>query len=188
MQFRSTNSKASHFGGDVLSNTDDSSHGVQLMGGSTGGIVQACGDETDIALTVRGKGAGALNFGAAGAPVTLTSTSVTLNSTEVSIGGSTTTFIGMIRTRIDFTVPALSSGGSDVHGSSIALAGCTTNSIFIVQPRAPLNSSVVGVSIQARCSTAGAIHLTFSNNTVSTLSGSTMSAYLLEFRLPAAVP
>lgn len=65
MQFRSTNGKFTHFSGDVVSNVDDSSHGVKLSGGSTGGVVEAVGDETNIALTVRGKGSGGVAIGSA---------------------------------------------------------------------------------------------------------------------------
>jgi hypothetical protein len=38
MNNRSTNSAFVHFGGDITSNVE-SSHGVQLSGGSTGGVV-----------------------------------------------------------------------------------------------------------------------------------------------------
>lgn len=63
MQFRSTNNKFTHFQGDVLSNVDDSSHGVGLFGGTTGGLVQAVGDEDNIVLSLRGKGAAGVNVG-----------------------------------------------------------------------------------------------------------------------------
>jgi hypothetical protein len=62
MNSRSTNNAFTHFSGDVVSNVE-SSHGVQLTGGSTGGVVQAFGDDTDISLTVRGKGAGGVVLG-----------------------------------------------------------------------------------------------------------------------------
>ena len=191
MQFRSSNSKFTHFQGDVLSNIDDSSHGVHLTGGSTGGIVQPAGDDDNIALTVRGKGTGAVRLGNSSQTLVstgITSTHVNLNSTKVSIGGSTTYFQTIRRVRIDFTVPELAANGAAVHGSSIALANLTTNAVIVVQPRTPLNSSVAGVHVQARCSTAGALHLTFMNGGGTTLSGSTMSAYALIFEnnVPAA--
>lgn len=59
MIYRSTNNAFTHFSGDVTSNVD-SSHGVQLTGGSTGGVVQPVGDDTDITLVLKGKGAGAV--------------------------------------------------------------------------------------------------------------------------------
>lgn len=95
MEFRSSNLKFVHYGGDILSNTDDgSSHGVQLTGGSTGGVVQPCGDEANIALNLRAKGSGPLTFN--GGPVNfnntgtyaITSTLVNITSTTVNVGSS----------------------------------------------------------------------------------------------------
>lgn len=63
MLFRSSNAKFTHFQGDVISNVDDSSHGVGLFGGTTGGLVQAVGDEDNVTLSVRGKGAAGVNLG-----------------------------------------------------------------------------------------------------------------------------
>lgn len=40
-----------------------SSHGVEIGGGSTGGTVQAVGDDTDITLNLLGKGAGGVRIG-----------------------------------------------------------------------------------------------------------------------------
>lgn len=98
MLFRSTNSKFTHHQGDFLSNTDDgSSHGIHLTGGSTGGVVQPCGDEADIALRLAPKGSGPLILGTAGGgpisllssgALTLTSTTVNLTSTTVNVGTS----------------------------------------------------------------------------------------------------
>ena len=88
MEFRSTNDSYSHIKGDLVTNVSsggvqNSSHGVHLTGGSTGGIVQASGDETNIALTVRGKGAGPLTLGSSGA--------------LLFSGGSTAPFSGFLR-------------------------------------------------------------------------------------------
>ena len=61
MEYRSTNANGYvHFQGDVVSNVSsgnaiNSSHGVRLTGGSTGGIVESAGDETNIALRLGGK-------------------------------------------------------------------------------------------------------------------------------------
>lgn len=205
MEFRSSNSKFTHHQGDFVSNVDDgSSHGVHLTGGSTGGIVQPAGDEDNIALNVRAKGTGPVRVGNSSQTVVLsgplsvtgavtstgavafTSTHVNINSTRVGIGGSTTTFTGIRRVRIDFTVPALSSHTAVT--SSLTVAGLTTNSAFILQPRGALNSTIAGVSVTGLCSTAGSLNLTFRNISETTLSGSTQSAYLIEFGMPAAVP
>ena len=189
MRFRSTNSKFTHVQGDFITNVDDSSHGVHLAGGSTGGIVQPAGDEDNIALTVRGKGTGGVTLGNSSqtlASTGITSTHINLNSTRISIGGSTTTFIGIRRVRVDFTVPALAANGAAV-ASSVSVTGLTTNAVITMQSRTAYNSSVTGVHVQARCSTAGALNLTFINGGGTTLSGSTMSAYALIHEMPAAV-
>lgn len=170
MNFRDS-SIATHFTRGIIAGVD-SSHGVKIEGGSTGGSIAAVGDDDDVSLSFAPKGLGTLR----------------LNSTRTAIGASTTTFTGIRRVRVDFTVPNLAANESAVHGSSLALAGLTTNSVIVLQPRAALNSTITGVDVQARCSTAGALHLTFMNNSGTTLTGSTMSAYALIFELPAAVP
>jgi len=62
MEYRSTNNAFVHYLGDITSNVD-SSHGVQLTGGSTGGFVQAVGDDGNITLTILPKGTGKLVLG-----------------------------------------------------------------------------------------------------------------------------
>lgn len=170
MRFRSTNTKFAHFQGDVLSNVDDSSHGVHLTGGSTGGIVQPCGDEDNIALSVRGKGTGRVNLG---------------NSSQVvSFGGSTATIALIRRVFVEFTIPTMAINAGANEGD-IAVAGLTTNAVVTIAPRGALNSSVAGVLIQSYCSTAGELHLTY-HNAGTTITGSTMSAYAMihEFNVP----
>lgn len=208
MLFRSSNSKFTHFQGDVLSNIDDSSHGVHLTGGSTGGIVQPCGDEDNIALTVRGKGTGGVTLGNSSqalvstgitsthinlqssriqigttGSLVMTSSNIALNSTRVSIGSSasgasTAYLIRVWRERIDFTVPAMAVNAGAEVGD-IAVTGLTTNAVVTIAPRGALNSTVAGVLIgHAFCSTAGQVHLTL-QNAGTTISGSTMSAYAM---------
>ena len=194
MLFRSTNSKFTHFQGDVISNIDDSSHGVMLSGGSTGGVVESVGDETNIALTVRGKGAGGVAIGNSSQTVTfsgpfastgIASTHINLNSTKISIGGSTAYLMTVRRVRVDFSVPTMAaSAGAEV--GDITVTGLTTNAVVTIAPRGALNSSVAGVSVtHAFCSTAGQIHLTLLN-AGTTITGSTMSAYAMihDFNIP----
>jgi hypothetical protein len=103
------------------------------------------------------------------------------NLTSVRIGQtSTTTFVRAQRYRIDFTVPALSSGGS--AETTVTVSGLSTSDVLIFQPRLTLNSSVSGVQALPRCSTTDELVLVCSNNTISTLSGSTQSGYLLAFK------
>ena len=63
MDRRSTNPVGyTHYTGDVTAGVD-SSHGVRLTGGSTGGILESVGDDTNITLTVRAQGAGQVVVG-----------------------------------------------------------------------------------------------------------------------------
>jgi len=63
MDYRST---GTHYSNDVVAGVG-SSHGVKLAGGSTGGTVQAVGDDTDITLNILGKGAGGVRLGSTAA-------------------------------------------------------------------------------------------------------------------------
>ncbi len=169
MEFRSTNDNGyAHHQGDIVSNVSsggvqNSSHGVHLTGGSTGGIVQAAGDETNIPLIVRGKG-----------------------SAGVVYGKNSTSQINMIQMyRVDWTVPALSSCGLDAASgdSTITVTGLTTNSVLMIQRRGALNSTnSTGLFLTGCCSTANELRLTVHNIGASTISGSTMSAYVAQFQ------
>src|SRR3990172_1917918 len=140
MLYRSTSAKFTHHQGDFLSNTDDgSSHGVHLTGGSTGGIVQPCGDEDNIALTVRGKGTGPLILG----------------STHVIVGGSTT-LIAIQKYVVQFTPPAVeASSWADL--STITVTGLATNSaLFGTFRQIDMAPSTLGSYVfSLACSTAG---------------------------------
>lgn len=156
MERRSTNDIGYvHYQGDVTAQVG-SSHGVRLSGGSTGGVVEAVGDDTNVTLTLRQQGAGGIQIGR----------------------GSTTGFLKIERYRIDYTVPVLSSNSA--AASTVTQAGLTTASILILQERQQNNSSVVGITIVPRCSTVNELTLTFYNNSVSSVSGSTQSGYLLQ--------
>lgn len=163
MIYRSTNpdGRFVHFGGDIISNVE-SSHGVELGGGSTGGVVRAVGGDANIALTVTGKGTGGVQLGAA----------------------STSPMAMIQRHLIQWTVPALSSAGLNASfgDSTITLTGATTNSLFLVNERANLNSTEsTGIFIsRVRCSTANELRITVANGGASTISGSTMSAYVVQ--------
>ena len=99
---------------------------------------------------------------------------------------ASTTFIQSIqRYRIDWTVPALSSAGLDASfvDSTLTVTGLTTNSILLFQERANLNSTnSTGIFVsRVRCSTANELRITTANGGESTITGSTMSGYLLQF-------
>jgi hypothetical protein len=183
MEFRSTNDRRVHFQGDIVSNVSsggvgNSSHGIHLTGGSTGGIVTAAGDETNIALNVFGKGTGPLVLGSTGA-------AAVLNSTTTRIGSASTSNIAMVqRYFVEFTVPALSTDATAgaYAESSVTVTGLTTNSVLVLGQRVAWNSTFGGIGIRVRCSTANSLNVAFSNFGGSTLSGSTMSAYLLQYK------
>ena len=100
---------------------------------------------------------------------------------QVVVGLTSTTTMDLVQKYfVQFTVPVLSSGGSAV--STQTIQGLTTSAVYVLQPRIELNSSVTGVWVQARCSTANSLAITFNNHSISTLSGSTQSGYLLQFR------
>jgi len=171
MLFRSVNNKFTHFQGDVLSNVDDSSHGVQLSGGSTGGVVSPCGDETNIALTVRAKGAGPLVLGSGG-PLTLASTgaltiggastNLTLGSTLINIGsttavvqfsGSTAPFSGFLRfSDTAVATPNFNSTNMMVMETTHVLAGISTATVS----GSPYFLVANAVNVSTDCSLVGA--------------------------------
>lgn len=173
MEFRSSNSIGYvHFQGDIVSNVssggvDNSSHGVRLTGGSTGGIVTAAGDETNIALNITPKGSGPLF----------------LNSTTMLVGNRSTSLLAYIqRYRIDWTMPAVSSAGINAVDTTLAVTGVTTNAMYIIQQTQIWNSTMdPGLMVTARCSTANELKITVGNFGPSSVSGSTVSANLLQF-------
>lgn len=95
MEYRSTNT------GITISNDGvfgvGSSHGVQLRGGSTGGIVEAVGDDANVSLTIRGKGTGSVVIGNSSSPVVLGS-------------GSGSAIRGAFSSTSTWTLAAVSSG------------------------------------------------------------------------------
>jgi hypothetical protein len=72
VEYRSsgTGGRFNHFGGDIVSNVE-SSHGVQLSGGSTGGLIQPVGDDANISISLVGKGTGGVVIGNSSQSVTL---------------------------------------------------------------------------------------------------------------------
>lgn len=166
MNFPSTNTDGANPAiGNIISNVG-SSHGVKLSGGSTGGVVTAVGDDANISITVTGKGSGLTILGSSSAPV--------------RISGSTTSFVNINRFFVQATVPALSSASA--AESTVTLVGLTTNAILMLQNRLKLNSTVTGVTAKARCSTADELTIEWHNVSQSSLSGSTVSFYLLAFQ------
>lgn len=152
MDRRSTSAEYTHFGGDVTAQVN-SSHGVRLSGGSTGGIVAAVGDDTNVTLTLRGQGTGQVVIGSPLASTGIISTHINLQSSRTQIGSSaagvsTSYLLRVWRERIDFTIPAMPIAGGAEDGN-ILITGLTTNAVVAISPRGPLNSSVSGINITA---------------------------------------
>ena len=160
MDYRSTNADGRyvHFGGALVAGATYGS-GIELNPNSSGTapIIQPVGDETAKDLQIKGKATGGIRLG--------------LNST--------TPVVLVQRYLVQATVPALSSASS--AESTVAVTGLTTNSVLILQNRVKLNSTVTGVTVGARCSTADELVIEWHNVSQSSLSGSTQSFYLLQF-------
>lgn len=175
MEFRSTNVNGYvHFQGDVVSGVSSgggSSHGVHLTGGSTGGLVTASGDETNIALQVTGKGSGVLQLGS--------------SLSAVQIGDSTSAVSGVFRYVVQYTSPAIEASSFTAH-STITVTGLTTNCGLLFTPRTDVwnaGSTLARAIIVPFCSTAGELKLMFYNQTGATMSAqSSGRGILTEFR------
>lgn len=182
MDTRSSNAVGyTHFTGDVSAQVG-SSHGVRLSGGSTGGIVEAIGDDTDISLTLRGKGAGAVTIGAA-------STILTLGTSggQIRMGGSTAPFYGMIRF-LDTAVatPNFATTNAMVMETTHAITGLSSATVngspYFVLANAVNNSTdcaLVGAFIG---STADQVHCRWLKASTLTVAASTATVNFLIFR------
>jgi hypothetical protein len=156
--YRSTNATGyTHFGGAMVIGTELGS-GIEINPTSSGAVanIQAAGDEAAKSIAIMGKGTGGVQLGSA----------------------STTPIALMQRYLVQFTVPALSSASS--AESTVTVLGLTTNSCLFITPRTKLNSTVTGVCLTARCSTADELVVEYHNVSQSSLSGSTQSAYLFQ--------
>jgi hypothetical protein len=161
LNYRSTNARGKfvHFGGSLVAGADEGS-GIELNATSSASTptIRPVGDESAKSISIAGKGTGGVQLGS----------------------GSTTSISLFQRYFVEFTVPALSSAAS--AESTVTVLGLTTASILVLQPRVKLNSTVTGVTVTARCSTADELTVEYHNISQSSLSGSTQSAYLFEIR------
>ena len=85
MERRSTADYFTHFGGDVIAGVE-SSHAVSIGGRSTGGVIEAFGDDTNVSLTVRAKNTGLLTLGNS-------SNRLNLVGSSINIGGASSIVI-----------------------------------------------------------------------------------------------
>src|SRR3990167_10270504 len=128
MDRRSTSAEYTHFGGDVTAQVN-SSHGVRLSGGSTGGIVEAVGDDTNVSLRIRAQGAANINIGNSSQPI-IVSTGGTLQL------GSTAPFAGFIRfTSTAISTPDFNTTNAMVIESSVTITGANSSHFVLAQLR-----------------------------------------------------
>lgn len=160
-----------HFGNDLVSNVE-SSHGVRLTGGSTGGIVESFGDDANIALRVQGKGTGATIVGNSSSPATFGG-SVTLGS------ASTTAVASVQRYLVQFTPPALAANAA--VQSTITVTGLTTGAYGLTFTPTSTLSPVY--TWQVQCVAADELTIRFQNTAASTIGTgqSTNRAILLAY-------
>ena len=171
MDRRSTSAEYTHFGGDVTAQVN-SSHGVRLSGGSTGGIVEAVGDDTNVGLTIRAQGTGTLILGSSGQPV--------------QIGGSTSVFRGMIAFQdTAVTLPSWTSTQSGISTvlTTHTITGITTGSIVFGNLRDDTGTlSVALAAVSVSRSTANQVHCQFVKTTTLAFTGTTATINFLAVR------
>lgn len=153
-----------HFGHSVVSN-HESSHGVELTGGSTGGIIQGAGDDANVSVTLRGKGTGLSQVGN--------------SSAKAVLGASTTTFSVVQRYLIQFTPAALAA--STHSASTITVSGLSTDATVFFKPISPGLSGAYNFRVSN--STADELRFIQQNISASTIGTgeSTSRGWLLAF-------
>lgn len=105
-----------------------------------------------------------------GSSIAVGSTHLNLNSTRVSLGGgaSTTAISGLMRVRVDFTVPEIPANDA-VLGSTFTAVGLTTNAVTFFNTDALAAVLPHTVDISVRCSTTDEGRLVFRNIAASTI-------------------
>ena len=148
-----------HFGGEVLSGIE-AGRGVRLPGVSTGSTpnIEPFGDETNIGITINGKGSGAQTFGGSSGATVIAGATVRLNSTSV-VASTGLGIRGIYSTTFSWTNAAISSGqtaevtltsavGSPNHpviGDLVSISMGTSNGTAMVM--GGYRMSTVGTSI-----------------------------------------
>jgi hypothetical protein len=170
MERRSTNVNGyTHFQFDVTAHAG-SSHGVRLSGGSTGGIIEAVGDDTNVSLTIRSQGTG---------PITIGST-----TQPVSFSGSTSPFQGFIRfTSTAVSTPNFNSTNLMVVESSVTIPGVNSSHFVMAQFR---NNGIASTDMTLTnvrpTSTNDEVLFAFEKHSTVTVAASTATIDFLVFR------
>lgn len=139
MNFPSTNTDGRNpSAGGMVSNVE-SSHGVLLDGGSTGGIVTAVGDDANISLTVRGKGTGGVTIG---------------NSSQTVTVGQGLAIKGAFSTTFAYAFTALSSGATVESNIASTVADVMPGDLISIELGLPAVSTHTVSYLGFRTSTA----------------------------------
>jgi hypothetical protein len=163
---RSTNETVgyTHHQGDFTAHVG-SSHGVRLSGGSTGGIVEAVGDDTNVSLTIRSQGVGPITIGSSGQ--------------SVAFSGSSSPFSGFLyHTDTAVATPNFATTNAMVMETTHAITGvpartdgATTNAFVIAMPH---NLSTDAALLHAYIgSTADQVHVRFAKVSTLTVASAT---------------
>lgn len=165
----------------------DSSHGVQIEGGSTGGQISAIGDDANISIALYGKGTGRVALGNSSSPVTMLgaqtfTADVTISTGIIVMHGSTAPYLGPIRSHSsNLTTPAFSTAQCEVDSTTFTLTGVNSSHMVVVNP---VNlSTTILYSHAYVTSTANQIRMCFSKApTTVAVGASTFSANVIVFR------
>ena len=185
MEFRSTNDKYTHFLGDVLTNVSSlgiqtSSHGVHLTGGSTGGLVTACGDEANVTLNLTGKGTGAVRLGNSSSPIIFGGSTATWSSGSVLLVGSTAPWAGDIRKVSSFATPNFATTNAMVMETTHVITG-VNSSHYVIANGANLSTDCSLLYAYAS-STDGDVHCRFVKVSTLTVAAATATMRFLVTR------
>lgn len=170
MERRSTNPNGyTHFQYDLTAHVG-SSHGVRLSGGSTGGIVEAVGDDTNVSLTLRGQGSGGVVVGSSGQ--------------TVMIAGSTAPFLGLRRhTDTAVATPNFDSTNAMVIHSSVTISGVNSSHFILAQYRNNgIASTDMTIANVRPTSTNDEVLIAFEKHSTVTVAASTATIDFLIFR------
>lgn len=156
-------STGTHFGNDLVAGVE-SSHGVKLSGGSTGGRVDAYGDDANITLSIAGQGTGKVVLGNSSSPVTLNGAVTSSGTFKVGSSGSA---VAEIRSfTVQFTAPTLSTGAASVVESTYTVTGVSSGTVLMFTPTNPINAQY---TMRPRCSTVNELTIAWGNHGKSTL-------------------
>ena len=173
MERRSTNPLGyTHFSYDLTAHAG-SSHGVRLSGGSTGGIVEAVGDDTNVSLTIRGQGTGRVTIGSSGQ--------------SVFFSGSTSGMSGWIRfTDTAVATPNFATTNAMVMETTHVITGSGTageaGGSMVFANGVNLSTDCVIVGAYVSGSTADDVHVRFAKVSTVTVASATATINFLVFR------